>query len=554
MENNKDLKIENEALTSPEGTKKPKKERKPKKEKLPKEKKTPKKLKNQALFKRGGYAVAITAAVLAGIIVLNVLLSVLAKRLPLEFDMTLDKVNSISQENIDYIKSVEKEVEISICAKEEEYLTYMSNYAPQLYSITDDYSEYYKQTVTLINKYDNYNDKIKVNYLDTQDASFAKITAKYSKESLNFGDIIVTCKEGDSERYKIVGFEDIYSITTDDTYAAYGMTYNTITGNKIETALTSAIAYVTNSVDKKVAFITGHSKNDHSESYRELLKTNNYVVDVISDSVITEISSDYDAVFIVAPTIDFISTELDILSAYLDNGNKYGKGLVFFADASAPYLTNLYSFLEEWGIEIEEGIMFETNSQNHMPDEPTVLGSYANSDDEILNSFNVCITGYNVPISQAFDEQGSIATEILVETPESVVAAPIGTSNDWTDADKYTKQSYATVIQSKRYNFDDDNNLIENYVMAFSSVEFIEGQYSEMTSTSNKNIAFKAAERAVGAEDTGISFVAKTIENESFASEVTEGSRNAMMIIFVIILPVLIIAAGIYVYFRRKNS
>ena len=55
--------------------------------------------------------------------------------------MTLDKVNSISQENIDYIKSVEKEVEISICAKEEEYLTYMSNYAPQLYSITDDYSE-----------------------------------------------------------------------------------------------------------------------------------------------------------------------------------------------------------------------------------------------------------------------------------------------------------------------------------------------------------------------------------------------------------------------------
>ena len=155
MENNKDLKIENEALTSPEGTKKPKKERKPKKEKLPKEKKTSKKLKNQALFKRGGYAVAITAAVLAGIIVLNVLLSVLAKRLPLEFDMTLDKVNSISQENIDYIKSVEKEVEISICAKEDEYLTYMSNYAPQLYSITDDYSEYYKQTVTLINKYDN---------------------------------------------------------------------------------------------------------------------------------------------------------------------------------------------------------------------------------------------------------------------------------------------------------------------------------------------------------------------------------------------------------------
>ena len=33
----------------------------------------PKRIKNQALLKRGGYAVGITAAVLAGVIVLNVL-------------------------------------------------------------------------------------------------------------------------------------------------------------------------------------------------------------------------------------------------------------------------------------------------------------------------------------------------------------------------------------------------------------------------------------------------------------------------------------------------
>ena len=66
------------------------------------------KLKNKALFKRGGYAVAITAAVMAGLIILNVLLGTLAKRVPLEFDMTLDKKNSISQENIEYIKSIKQ--------------------------------------------------------------------------------------------------------------------------------------------------------------------------------------------------------------------------------------------------------------------------------------------------------------------------------------------------------------------------------------------------------------------------------------------------------------
>ena len=55
---------------------------KPKKEKF---------LKNQALFKKGGYSIAITAIVLAGIIVFNILVGALSERFVLEFDMTAEK-------------------------------------------------------------------------------------------------------------------------------------------------------------------------------------------------------------------------------------------------------------------------------------------------------------------------------------------------------------------------------------------------------------------------------------------------------------------------------
>lgn len=521
-----------------------------------KEKQTKKsfKLKNQALLKRGGYAMAITAAVLAVIVVLNVLLTVLAERLPLEFDMTSDKKNSISAENIEYIKGVDKDVVISVCAKEDEYLTYMSSYAPDIYGVDGTYDPYYTQTLSLINKYDNYNQKIKVKFLNTQDASFSEITAKYSKEKLNFGDIIVSCGEGKDERYKIVNFQDIYELQADETYAAYGMTYYSITGNNVETALTSAIAYVTSTKDIKVAFLNGHSKQNYTDSYINLLETNNYQVDVISDSIINSLSDEYDAVFIVAPTSDFIASELEVLSKFLDNDGKYNKGLVFFADAAAPYLKNLYSFLAQWGIEVGEGIVFETNSQNHIPDEPTVLGSYPMVEDEILNNISMCITGYNVPLKAAFDQKGKITTTKLISTFDSVVAAPVGTSNSWTGYDKYTKQTLATVMQAKRYDYDDDNNLIENYVFAFSSTEFIHGTYSEYNDISNKDIAFQVAERAVGAEKTGISFISKTIENQSFAASVTESSRNVMSIIFVGVIPIMVVAAGVYVYIRRKNS
>ena len=553
MEENKNLnpEVEVEEATENQVTEAPKKEKKAKTKKAPKK---PKLIKNQALLKRGGYAMGITAAVLAGLIVFNVLIAVLAERVNLEFDMSLTAQNSMSEENIDFVKNLDKEVNVTVCAKAEDYVGEYMNYYAQQYGVTETYTDYYKQTITLLDKYRDYNKKIKIDYVDTQSTEFTQITTKYSNQTINYGDIIVTCNDGGNERYKIIGYKDIYVLSEDDTYAAYGVTTSTVSANNIETALTSAISYVTSSKTKKVAFITGHSKTDYSESYRNLLKTNNYEIELISDTLITNISDEFDALFIVAPTTDFIDTELDAIAKFLDNDGKYEKGLVFFADAGAPYLPNLYEYLEEWGIGVGEGILFETNANNHMPNEPTTLGSYPVSEDKINNGISACITGYNVPIKALFEEEGTYKVTSLIETPESVVAAPVGTANNWNGADNYTKAAYSTVMQSERMTYDKDNVEINNYVFAFSSTEFIYSDYAEMAQISNKNIALAAAERAVGAEDTGVSFVSKTIENESFSDSVTQSSSSLITIIFMIALPVGLLATSIYVYIRRKNS
>ena len=553
MEENKNLnpEVEVEEATENQVTEAPKKEKKAKTKKAPKK---PKLIKNQALLKRGGYAMGITAAVLAGLIVFNVLIAVLAQRVNLEFDMSLTAQNSMSEENIDFVKNLDKEVTVTVCAKAEDYVGEYMNYYAQQYGVTETYTDYYKQTITLLDKYRDYNKKIKIDYIDTQSSEFTQITTKYSNQTINYGDIIVTCNDGGNERYKIIGYKDIYVLSEDDTYAAYGVTTSTVSANNIETALTSAISYVTSSKTKKVAFITGHSKADYSESYRNLLKTNNYEIELISDTLITSISDDFDALFIVAPTTDFIDTELDAIAKFLDNDGKYEKGLVFFADAASPYLPNLYEYLEEWGIGVGEGILFETNANNHMPNEPTTLGSYPVSEDKINNGISACITGYNVPIKALFEEEGTYKVTSLIETPESVVAAPVGTANNWNGADNYTKAAYSTVMQSERMTYDKDNVEINNYVFAFSSTEFIYSDYAEMAQISNKNIALAAAERAVGAEDTGVSFVSKTIENESFSDSVTQSSSSLITIIFMIALPVGLLATSIYVYIRRKNS
>lgn len=562
MDENKNLTPETEenvtaavnetADTAPQNDKKAKKEKKPKKVKA----KKPKKLKNQALLRKGSFSVAITAAVLAGIIILNVLVSALSKRFVLEFDMSAEKENSMSEENIDYLKNLDAEVQITVCATPEDYEGgYMSYYAQNLYGVTSDATDYYKQTIKLLDKYPAYNDKISLRYIDTQDSQFTEISSKYSNEKLSYGDIIVSCTKNGSERYKIVGFKDVYNLSEDSTYAAYGYTTSTVGGNNVETAVTSAIAYVTSNKTKKAALITGHSKNDYTADYQTLLKENNYEITVISDSMIGSISDEYDAVIIAAPTADFLGAELDALSAFLENDGKLGKGLIFFADASAPYLTNLYDFLEQWGIAVGEGILFETNSQNYMPDDPMTMGTYpTSSDNDITSGMNLCITGYNVPITAAFESEGNITVTSLMSTPESVVAAPVGTTASWTGADDYTKHSYSSVIQAEMSDYDDDNNEISSYVLAFSSIEFIQSEYNEQSAVANKNITLAAAERAVGAENTGISFISKTITNESYSDSVTDSSAGIIRILFMFILPIACIALGIYIFIRRKNA
>lgn len=510
-----------------------------------------KKLKNQALLKRGGFAVAITALVLVGIIVVNILVSALADRFNLEFDMSAAKINTISEENIDYIKGLEDEINVIVCSAEDTYASYMSYYA-QAYNASGD-TAYFEQTVNLINKYADYNDKITVTYVDPQTSEFTEISSKYSSLELAYGDIIVSVMHGDTERSKKVGFEDVYELTDESGYAAYGYGSYTVGGNNIETALTGAIAYAVSSETKKAALITGHSASDNTSGYVSLLEANNYEIVTVSDSMISAVPEDCDIAVIIAPSADFVSSELDAISSFLDNNGQLDKGLLYFADAACPVLPNLYEFLAQWGISMGDGILFETNTSNHITDDPFTMGTYPGTD-SITDGMNYCITGYNVPITTGTPAEETVTVTELMQTLESVAVAPVGSAATWSDYTDADLGQYASVIEAVKKDYNDDNEEIMSYVMAFSSVEFVQSDWAEYSDISNKNIALAVTDRVAQVGDSGISFVSKVISEESYADQVTEAGSLTIRIIFMIALPIITIAAGIYIFIRRKNA
>ena len=507
-----------------------------------------KKVKNEMLLKKGSYSIAITAIVLVGLIVFNWLVGVLSDRFNLEVDMTSDKKNSISEENVEYLKSIKDEVNITVCGKEEGFAENMAYYAQRALYVSAN-SEYFEQTVNLIKKYPAYNDRIKVQYIDMQSTEYTAITSNYPTYDLTFGDLIVSSTINGKERVRVLTFDDIY-VLGQDSSSSYS-SYSSVTANRLETSLTSAIAYVTSTEIKKAALLTGHSNNSYADAYTELLTINNYEITEISDSIISEISNEYDVIIVSAPSIDFLGSELDAISEFLDNDGKLNKGLMFFADATCPSLPNLYSFLQQWGISVGEGILFETN-ENKFINKKSTMGIYKTQleDDDINESIDTVIADYNVPMNVCETSSTKRTSKALMQTLNSVFVAPVGSSNDYTSSD--TKQ-FDSVIQSEEAVYDADNNRLTSYIMAFSSVEFVQSTWASQNSLGNQDITIACTDRAAHRE-SGVKFTSKVITNESFAADVSQRSVKTVKAIFAVIIPIVMVSIGIYVYVRRKDA
>lgn len=517
------------------------------------------KIRNKNLLKRGGYATVIVAIVIAAAVVLNLLVGVLAKRVNLDFDITADKKNSISEENREYLKTVSKPVEIYILAASdsEYYGGYMQYYAQQMgYSAQT--SDYYKQTTAFLKLYDDISENITVKYVDPYGTEMSQINTDYP-EHYNYGDILVTSSftaqsGAELNNHKLLTFIDIYNYSDISGSASMGYDYYYVTGSRLETALTSAIASVTSEDTKKVAFISGHGGSKAFEYYGELLELNNFVVEEISDSVISAIDPSFDAVVICAPTSDFMGGELDVINDFLDNEGAKGKTLLFFGDSGYQRLPNLYEFMSEWGIEITEGIVFEANDSYHLDNSySTFLSASATGDSDIVSAGSGYITGYNIPMKENGEPYGSRDTTTLLKTLGSSAVMPLGTEASVQPNSETATETFSTLIISEEADFK-DNKAVSSYVLAFSSIDFISENYVlNYSSLDYKGMVLKALQVPTGMNSAEITFENKVIDSTSSLYITSEASSKFVLIFFTVVLPLAVLVLATVIFAKRRN-
>jgi hypothetical protein len=351
----------------------------------------------------------------------------------------------------------------------------------------------------------------------------------------------------------LVGFSDIY---TYEDASGYGYYYS-ITGNKLETALSSAINSVANGKAKTSALLTAYSNKQIFETmFGSQLKLNSFDVIEITDNVISSIPEEVEQLYIVCPTKDMMADELTLLNNWLANGGNLGHSIIFIPDTSVTNIPNIVEFLKEWGISYTDGVLYETNSSNHYPSHPTALFSYNNTTTltGIQSNTGFYISNNNLPMTTIYENYDSKTTNIITSTSDTTIAAPLGIDEKWTPDSSYEKKSYPTLIVTNDSAVVGDTYK-SSYVAAFAGADFIYSSFAQQTSVcGNLEVALNTASKTAGFDtDSQLLFIDKTVTVETFADQISESGASAIRIIFVVATPILLIAAGFVIWFRRKN-
>lgn len=272
-------------------------------------------------FRKGSYSTVIMVVIIAIVIAANVMFSKLPTAAR-NIDVSSNDLYSIGDTTHSVLDGLKNDVEIIVIKDKES---------------TD------KRISTLLAKYADYSDHIKVTYKDP--VLYPSVLTTYDTEENN---IVIKCDATDKTTK--VAFSDI--IVTSTSY--YGSTYETSFDG--EGQLTKAIDYVSNENNKLIYTISGHGESDLGKNISELISKSNFNVKSVNLLVDNGIPDDCDMLICNQPTKDLADDELKLLREYMENG---GKMTVVLADTTTK-TPNFDALMADYGISKVNGYIADT--------------------------------------------------------------------------------------------------------------------------------------------------------------------------------------------------
>lgn len=468
----------------------------------------------------GGYSVIATVLVLAIAVIVNVIFAAIPAKYT-AFDTTGKEMYTLSDVSLDLLAKLDKDIKFTWLVKEGNEDTSID---------------------LLLKEYQTHSDHIVIEKADPDlnPTMIAENTSQFYENSM-----LVTC--GDRSRW--VDFYDIYVIQYDAETYYYTQQYDVDFAG--ENAITGAINYVVNAEFPKLYSLTGHGEAEIPTNIKSAIQQSNVDMEKLSFFNSDAVPEDASVLFINGPTSDLTEDELPKLSAYLKKG---GRLLVLTGpQPDGKALPNLNKLMEAYGVKAADGIVVEGSTSNFASNQP-----YALLPDLVSNEITIQLKNKNYYVLMPF-AQGLQ----LVDAPSDslIVNKLMKTSNKaYSKLAAYNMTTYEKEAGDIDGGFalgvaitdriDEEKN-IEARIVWLSSTYLIDEATSKTVAGANQTLFTNAISWLCGTADTGISIGAKSLAEETLT--MTSSTVNLLMVLFVLVIPVIYLAAGIAVWIKRRH-
>lgn len=462
----------------------------------------------------GAYSSVMTIAVIAIIVVLNLVIS----QFDFKIDLTTEKMFSLSDQTKQIVSSLNKDVDI--------YTTYATGNENI-------------QFVEMLDKYKGLSNKIKITNKDPNlNPTFMQ---KYMEDerSISAGSIIVES----GNRFKVLSSYDL--VDYQPNYQTYR---NEVTGIALEQKVTSAIQYVTTDNLPIAYIIEGHNEFELDSTVQDSLANENYELKNLNILTQGSIPDDASLLIINSPARDYSQDEAKILIDYLNKGGKAIFILNFYNDEKPNY----ESVLASYGVKPQNLVVLEGNQSNCLPNNPLyLLPNIENHDITkplVDNKLNIIL-----PYTQAIEnlQQKNANTKItpLLTTSNSAYAKANNESTIAKESgDIEGPFNLAVLIEDNWFN---DSESYQSKVIVISSPTLFDSGTNQISSGANLDFFMNTVNFLVDRQDS------ISIRSKSLATEYLQLDQTQALIIIaiaLIIIPIIIFAIGIVIWLRRKNK
>ena len=503
---------------------------------------------NKKKLKYGVVAAAITVFVIAIVVFINLIAGVLTERMGLKLDLTAESKYEISQDTIDYIKGIDKDVEIAVMRDQTE----LSN------------GSMGKIAVESLAKYQQNSEYITVNYYDIEkNPDIVNKFAKNYNGEIKEGSILVSC----GDRVKATTVTDLFIIDTSTYYQTGSVTFS---GYKGESIITSAIMSVTDANPVNIGILSYyngqaiyHSDLNYTvQAMIQLLDKNGYgyeEIDIISDEISPE---KYNMIILPAPATDLTANVIEKLENYLYNDGNLDTDMVYIADVSQRQTPNIDSFLEVWGVTVGGNVVYESSEENMQQvnisrSSYPVAAPIATIVDEtysqgLSNTKLPVVMPASRNIELLFEANVDRATSAILNTADTTYLYPLHDteSAENFDAETVEKSSQTVMALATKVSMDSSNLEHKNNLLVIGDASFLDYYIVNTPNYNNAEFFINTLNQICGKENHLV-IAEKNFEASTIS--ITSSQVSAMQKVVVIVIPLIVAVCGIVVFIRRRN-